>query len=137
MVDVVPGASLPSRADTSVLAEGASTPVPVGGGVWPRGGYRSPYTTDPFWDDAQVVVEWSVCARRHGTCDVEVTAVPRLLHCDGRVVELSELTVRRTLSLDDTIVIAVDPTSPAAATGRLLVGAAPGRPGRLLLRVRG
>ena len=136
--DVVPAASVPARADTRVLSEGAATPVPAGGGTWPRSGYRSPSlsTAGPGWDGAKVAVEWMVSARRRGACLVDVEAVPRLLNCNGCVAVLSELAVRRTLSFDDAIVIAVDPQSPAAPTGRLLVGAA-GPTGKLVLRVRG
>ena len=135
-VDVVPAASLPSRADAHVLSEGVPTPVPAGGGVWPRGGYRSPFAIDAGWEGAKVAVEWTVCAKRRGACAVDVDVVPRLLNCDGRIAVLSELAIHRTLSLDDTIVIAVDPKSPAAETGRLLVGAA-GKTGKLMLKVRG
>ena len=128
------GVAVPAGASAHVLVEADTTTVAVGEGPVRRGAIGS--LADPAWDQGVVAVEWLVTAHRRGRCAVEVCAVPRLLHSCGRVVVLEEARVQATIDLGDAIVVGVDPKDPAADVGRTLVGAAPGRPGRLVFRVR-
>jgi hypothetical protein len=128
------GVAVPAGASAHVLVEGDATTVAVGEGVVRRGATGS--LADPAWDQGVVAVEWVVSAHRRGRCAVEVCAVPRLLHPCGRVAVIEEARVQATLDLGEAIVVAVDPKDPAADVGRTLVGAAAGRPGRLVFRVR-
>jgi hypothetical protein len=128
------GVSLPAGESSVVLVEGDTTPVAVGEGVVRRGVLGS--LADPQWGQGLVAVEWLVSARRRGRCAVEVCAVPRLLHPCGLVAVVEEARVLATIDLGEAILVGVDPKDPAADLGRTLVGAAAGRPGRLVFRVR-
>lgn len=139
---VVVSGSVPSTSSSApshAMVEAVAAPVPVGEAVWRRGAYAGAATADPIWEGATVAVEWVVSIARRGSCLVEVTLVPRLVHPTGCVAILDDLKVVRVLSLDEGIAVAVDERSPASAVGRSLLGskAAPTGPARLVFRVRG
>jgi hypothetical protein len=128
-------------ADANAVVEGVAQPIPLGEARWDGEVYRSPSALDPAWSGARVAVEWVVVLHRRGPSLVDVEAVPRLLHASGRVARLDEFRVVRRLSMDEALVVTLDPRHPAAPATRALFGAAgaaapQGSALRLALRVR-
>jgi hypothetical protein len=139
-VAVVRTGSLPAAAEAHQVAEDAPATVSVGLGRWPPGGWSSPALADPIWHDAEVRVEWRLLLRRRGTRNVDVELTPQVVHTSGRVATLSDLAIRRVVSLEESIVVGTDPKAPAdhpkANTATQHVGAGGGGPGSLVVRVR-
>jgi hypothetical protein len=131
---VAPGGASAGRERTFVLVEGESTPIPVTRVRDPHA-IGFPVPGGPPWDEGETSVEWWVCSRRRGTCNVEVDAVPHVVHACGTDLVLGQYAVRRTLAVGDAIVLAADPAGGSGTAGAL-VGEGAGRAGRLVLRVR-
>ena len=127
---------LPGDVATTGAEHGVPVALPVGTVTWPAGARVSAATADPLWDGAEVRVEWMVTLSPHGSCGAVVEAVPRLTHRCGATALLVELSVRRSVGLDGSMVLDVAPGHASEATLSLLVGGAPGRPARFVIRVR-
>jgi hypothetical protein len=128
---------LPGDADAHEVYERVAFDVPVGRrAVWTGRPYASPAAVDPMWVGAEVGVVWAVVLESRTDCAVLVDAVPVLIHQSGCRAALVDLRVRRVLSLDEALVLAVDPSDPAASQAAVLVGSRDGETGRFILRVR-
>jgi len=127
---------LPGNVATTGAEHGVPVALPVGTVAWPAGARVSAAVSDPLWDGAEVRVEWLVTLSPHGSCGAVVEAVPRLTHLCGTTVLLVELTVRRSVALEEAVVLDVAPGHPSEAALSLLVGGGPGRPARFVIRVR-
>jgi len=123
-------ADAPTRGVETASVE-AGTPVsfPVGTVRWPADGADAAGLACAGRD---VRVEWFVCLRARGTCAVDVDAVPRLVG-GGSVTVLERYRIRRTVPLDEALVVGAPAGRAAAADGVLLVG---GPASRFVLRVR-
>jgi hypothetical protein len=135
-VGLVGGGGLPGTAATTGAEHGVPVAVPVGRVTWPAGARVSRATDDPMWTGAEVRVEWLVTLSPCGTCGAVVDAVPRLTHPCGATAVRAELAVRRSVDLDEAVVIDAAPGHPSEPVLSLLVGGGPGRPARFVIRVR-
>jgi hypothetical protein len=136
-VAVTRDASLPGDADAHEVYERVAFDVPVGRhGVWTGRPYASPAAMDPMWTGAEIGVVWAVVLESRSQVAVLVDAVPVLIHASGTRAALVDLRIRRVLSLDEALVIAVDPGDPAAGQAAVLVGSRDGQSGRFVIRVR-
>jgi len=135
-VGLVGGGGLPGTAATTGAEQGVPVALPVGTVTWPAGARVGRATDDPMWAGAEVRVEWLVTLSPCGTCGAVVDAVPRLTHPCGATAVLDELAVRRTVDLDEAMILDAAPGHPMEAALSLLVGGGPGRPARFVLRVR-
>lgn len=120
----------PTRAVETASVE-AGTPVAfvVGTVRWPSDGADA---AGLACAGREVRVEWLVCLRARGTCAVEVDAVPRLVG-GGSVTVLERYRIRRTVPLDEALVVGAPAGRAAAADGVLVVG---GPASRFVLRIR-
>lgn len=127
---------LPGTASATGAEHGVPVALPVGTVTWPTGGHVTVATDDPLWSGAEVRVEWMLTVTPSGSCRVALEAVPRLTHRCGTTALLVEFAVRRTVDLDEAMVLDAAPGHPAEAALSLLVGGGPGRPARFVVRVR-
>ena len=124
--------------DTVSVDEASPTALVLGEMHWPSGG------VDPAavaYAGRLVRVEWQVCLRAHGSCAVDVDAVPRLAQLSGgkrgtAVAVLESYRVRRTVPVGSALVIGTSASRAATAEAAALVGAPPTRPARFVLRIR-
>ncbi|MCC7138722.1 MAG: hypothetical protein IT460_09900 [Planctomycetes bacterium] len=120
------------RVETASIEAGRPHRFPVGRAPWlgDGGGAAGPVTQGRV-----VRIAWQVCLRARGTCSVEVEAVPVLIDDADEETPLEAWRVRRTLALDEALVVGTDPARQPTDAASLVVGS-PGRPGRFVVRVR-
>ena len=123
-------ADSPTRGvETASVEAGSPVAFALGTVRWPSDGAEA---AGLACAGREVRVEWHVCLRARGTCAVDVDAVPRLV-AGGSVFVLERHRVRRTVALDEALVVGLPAGRAPAPDTALLVG---GPGSRFVLRVR-
>ena len=120
------------RVETASVEAGTPHLFPVGRATWPT---DASVAAGLVPEGRRVRLAWQVCLRPRGSCAVEVEAVPVVLDDDGTTTAIEAWRVRRTVALDEALVVGTDATRRASAAAALVVGA-PGGAGRFVVRVR-